>query len=171
MIGPHICRKIISIFFSDFRARKDETRIKYFVNSNNFSGNEATTYGLIMEPLARKKFEEVTDHSVVEVGLIVRPGFDFFGGSVDGIFLNKNGELCNLELKCPLKCKDQEIEMDYLERVLDDGSLKTKLRKTHSYYTQVQLQMFATRAKISHFFVYSNCDYKHIVIDFDESFC
>ena len=91
-----------------FRARKDETRIRYFSGSN-FSGNSSTDYGLQMEPTARKKFEEVTGYSVIEVGLVIRPGFDFCSGSPDGILLDDLGQLCTVELKCPSKCKDKKI--------------------------------------------------------------
>ena len=58
-------------FYPYFRARKDETRIRYFSGSN-FSGNSSTDYGLQMESIARKKFEEVTGFSVIEVGLVIR---------------------------------------------------------------------------------------------------
>ena len=62
--------------------------------------------------------------------------------------------------------------MDYLEQVVDEnGTLKTKLKETHPYYTQTQLQMFVTRAEACHFFVYSAVDYKHVEVIYDENFC
>ena len=59
-----------------FRATKDVTRIKYFNGSNSgISGTQqvqikSLKYGLEMEPLARKKYSEVTKNDVVQVGLI-----------------------------------------------------------------------------------------------------
>ena len=130
-----------------------------------------------MEPMARTKFEEITGYNVLEVGLIVRQGFDFFGGSADGVFLNENGEVCTFEAKCPEKCKDKNIDMDYLEKIqipAENGHpryTKIVLKKNHPYYTQCQLQMFVTQSKIAHFFVYSSVDYKHVVIDYDDKLC
>ena len=62
-----------------------------------------------MEPTARKKFEEVTGYSVMEVGLVIRPGFDFCSGTPDGILIDNFDRLCTVELKCPSKCKDKKI--------------------------------------------------------------
>ena len=61
-----------TLLYPYYRARKDETRIRYFSGGSNFSGNSSTDYGLQMEPTARKKFEEVTGFSVTEVGLVIR---------------------------------------------------------------------------------------------------
>ena len=136
----------------------------------------ATRYGLEMESSARQKFEEITGYKLKEVGLVVRPGFEFFGASPDGLFINEDGELCTFEAKCPFKCKDMNIDMDYLEKVVvedDDGirNQKTVLKKKHAYYKQVQLQMFVTQSKESHFFVYSSVDYKHVIVKYDEKYC
>ena len=159
---------------SNFRAKKDETRMKYFLGSH--FDTEATRYGVLMEKFARKKFEEVTGYVITEVGLVVRQGFDWLGGSPDGIFLNEHGQLCAYESKCPFKCKDKNIQMDYLEHVRvqnenGDRTMKTVLKKNHPYYAQVQLQMYVTHAKLCHFFVWSSVDHKHIVIEFDETYC
>ena len=135
----------------------------------------ATRYGLEMESSARQKFEEITGYKLTEVGLVVRPGFEFFGASPDGLFISEYGELCTFEAKCPFKCKDMNIDMDYLEKVVveDDGirSQKNILKKSHPYYKQVQLQMFVTQSKLSHFFVFSSVDYKHVIVKYEEKYC
>ena len=106
----------------------------------------------------------------------MRPGFEFFGASPDGLFISEYGELCTFEAKCPFKCKDMNIDMDYLEKVVvedADGSRSQKniLKKSHPYYKQVQLQMFVTQSQLSHFFVYSSVDFKHVIVKYDEKYC
>ena len=147
--------------------------MKYFLGSHFVT--EATSYGTAMEKVARKKFEEITGYVITEIGLVVRNGFDWLGGSPDGVFLNENGQLCAYESKCPFKCKDKNIQMDYLEDIFvqneNNRFMKTILKRNHPYFAQVQLQMFVTHSKLSHFFVWSSVDFKHIVVEFDEPYC
>jgi hypothetical protein len=55
--------------------RKDETILKYFFNSIN--DNKYLRYGRTMEPLAKKKYEEVTSKKIVETGLFINPEYSW----------------------------------------------------------------------------------------------
>ena len=68
-----------------------------------------------------------------------------------------------LEIKCPSSCKDKPIYVEYLDFL-------GRLKKTHTYYTQVQIQMYVTGLQLAHLFVYSSKDYKLVSIPFDEAF-
>jgi hypothetical protein len=70
---------------------------------------------------------------------------------------------CILEIKCPISCKDSEINVDYID---SDGKLKTN----HAYYTQIQILLYVTCAKTCHFFVFSSCDYKLIIVHYDANY-
>lgn len=142
------------------RARTNETRLQYFfgsvVDHPNFR------YGREMEPLAFKKYTEITNNVVNKSGLIVRSDVPWIAASPDGLILDKEELVC-LEIKCPSSCANKAISVDYL----DD---EFKLKNSHPYFTQVQIQMFCSNAKRSHFFVYSSADYVFLEIGYDETF-
>jgi hypothetical protein len=115
-----------------------------------------------MEPTARKKYEDVTGAKVQEAGLVFCEEQPWLACSPDGIIVNTSGELTVLEIKCPIKCREDRINVDYLR----DG----KLKKTDQYYFQVQMQLYLCKAKKCHFFVFSTADYLLIEIDRDEAF-
>lgn len=143
-----------------WRARKPVTTLKYFFEAPIFHANLA--YGVALESEARQKYQQMTGFQVQEVGLIVQPDFPFLGASPDGIVLD-NGDVIVLEIKCPKSCEDSVIRTSYVGA---DGTLN----RNHLYFTQVQLQLFCTNAKVCHFFVYSRSDCKLIVIERDNDF-
>ena len=76
----------------------------------------------------------------------------FLGASLDGIYNN-----AGVEIKCPLKLKKfkpdrlpkKQLKGHFCEKI--NG--KMKLKHSHQYYTQVQVQMFVTGLKSTHFVV------------------
>ena len=121
------------------------------------------SYGLKTESVARKSYQSLTNNKVFEVGLIVKANQQWLSCSPDGLFLDSCGNLAVLEIKCPSSCKDGKIKVDYIDK-------NEKLVPTHSYYSQIQIQMYITGAKNCHFFVYSHSDHKLIIVKYDESF-
>lgn len=159
-------RVTASISHSIFRARSDKNRMMYFLsNSGSASGKSclaAINYGREMETEARKKFEEISGKKIHESGLVVRSDVPFLGASPDGIILDTNG-ISVLEIKCPFKCKDSIINVDYIDE-------KKQLKKSHQYYTQVQMQLFCCNSEICYFFVYSSVDYVIVSIPREQEF-
>ena len=119
---------------SIWRGRKPETRYSHFTSSP--SGNiPALKYGRDMEETARKKYEEITEKSVFVPGLVIKAEKPWLGASPDGAFINDDGNLKLLEIKCPYSAKDNDIDVPFLDK-------EYQLKKTHQYYTQVQLAMY-----------------------------
>ena len=143
------------------RSRHPETRLKYFFG--NTATHKNMIYGQTTEPIARQKFQELTGTEVVEVGLIIKSNQPWLSASPDGLFCDSTGNLAVLEIKCPITCKDSKIVVDYLDK-------NDQLKTTHSYYTQVQILLYVTGAKVCYFFVYSSCDQKIVLVKYDKQF-
>ncbi len=142
-----------------FSGRKNDTRLKYFFGSS--VQTPAVEYGRRMEETARKKFVEVTDKKVLPSGLIVHAKQPWLSCSPDGIVIDNNNPSL-LEIKCPSRCEGTKINVDYLTQ---DG-----LKKSHPYYTQVQLQLYVANVNLCYFFVYSEADYVLVPISKDDDY-
>ena len=92
-----------------WRAKKDSTRIKYFQESGQDLDVAALKYGKAMEPLACKKFTEETGMDVVHLGMVVLKDQSWFSASPDGLYLDANGNIELLEVKCPFRYKNSKI--------------------------------------------------------------
>jgi putative phage-type endonuclease len=145
-----------------YRARSDVKRVEYFLDMKSLEGIAGVQYGLEMEPKAREKFVELTGFRVVETGLVVKQNLCWLAASPDGLFLDERDRLMVLEIKCPSSCEDKPINVEYIK----DGELK----KSHAYYTQIQLTMFVCNAEEAAFFVYSSVDQKCLRVPFDQEF-
>ena len=82
--------------------------------------------------------------------------------SPDAIIKTTLGELIVLEIKCPSSCAGQSISVPYL--------INDQLKKSHQYYTQIQIQLFCCNLKSAQLFVYSDIDFKLINILRDDEF-
>ena len=101
---------------------------------------------------------------VIKTGMVVSLQKPWISASPDGIFLDKNGALCLLEIKCPFSMKDMDaIHVPYI--------VNNQLKKKHSYFTQVQLTMFASGIKTTHFYVFGLKASCHIIVEYDEKYC
>ncbi len=142
------------------KGRRKESRIKYFLE--DIHPNRSMAYGLKMEPAAREQFKVLFNKEVMDCGLVVNSTLPWLGASPDGIIQEDDGSFSILEIKCPSSCEDDQIAVDYIV----NGSLK----KSHAYYTQVQVTMLLCKAKICHFFVFSMADHVHLIVEFDYEF-
>ena len=121
-------------------------------------------YGREMEEMARTRYEEIKGQKVTQVGLVVKEGQSWLAASPDGCWQDEDGSIVVLEIKAPFSCKDkEEIDVPYLKG--------ETLRSTHSYFTQVQLQMYCCNAQRCDFFVFSQQSYKLITVMFNAKFC
>lgn len=119
----------------------------------------AIKWGRSHEGIARKAYEEQELCNVMLCGFFVSKIDPLFGVSPDGIIVHKDGFIV-LEIKCPFTLKDMEFsEVENLPlskkgtlpfRINLDKSISVK--KSHSYYYQIQLSMFVTGAKYAHLF-------------------
>jgi hypothetical protein len=147
-----------------YRARSDPKRIEYFKSHKSLDGIVAIKYGMDMESTAREKYIEITEEYVIETGLVVKQGVWWLAASPDGLFIDNQGDLKVLEIKCPYSNMGQQIDVPCLDK---DGNLK----KSDKWFTQIQLTMFVCNAKSADLFLYSSVDSKIVNVIFDKVFC
>jgi putative phage-type endonuclease len=143
-------------------ARSDDTLFRYFFDSA--PDNENFRYGREMEPKAKEEYSNVNSVVVHESGLVICRHFPWLCASPDGLIVGPTGELIVLEVKCPTSGQDGKLDV---KNFMQDGQLK----KSHSYFAQVQIQLFACDAKVAHFYVFGNCDSKLFTVGRDNKFC
>ena len=141
-------------------ARKKETSLKYFFESMFDSAN--LRYGREMEPIARSAYKQLTANEVYDSGLVIQYGHPWICSSPDGLIKDANNEILCLEIKCPSSCKDKNIVVPFI--------VNNQLKKSHQYFTQVQVQMFCCNLKMTHLFIYSSCDQNLICVPRDDIF-
>ena len=112
-----------------------------------------------------------TGAEMKECGLFCVASKSFIAASPDRIFECKcHGKVC-IEIKCPysishLSPLDKDAHLAYLD-YSDKG---TSLKKTHTYYTQSQLQMGVTKIEKCYFFIYTSHGHLLNEIDFDKDY-
>ena len=151
--------------------RKDVSEMKLLEifqgSKKSIDGLPSIKYGIEKEDSARKKYCEFTGSTVIEVGIVIKDKFWWFGASPDGLILNQNHRPDNyglLEIKCIWSCRDGQIEnCNFLDK-------QGKLKKTHKYWWQIQLTAWVTGAKYAHLFLYTDHDCKLICVPLDTKF-
>jgi len=141
-------------------ARKVETQLKYFFT--NTVDNEHLRYGRETEAQAKIKYTNITGNNIHESGVVISTTHPWICASPDGLVKDTNGNLIVVEIKCPSSCKGQLINVPYLKN--------NELKMNHQYYTQIQIQMLCCKAKYCHFFIFSEIDYRLLLIARDEKF-
>lgn len=106
---------------------------------SEFTGNIATEYGSMNEPLAMLGYTLKTGHAVNEVGFFVHPVYEWLGASPDGIVNTEYGDVI-LEIKCPFSLRNDLLP-----------EFKSVEKQPH-YYAQLQLEMACTGIKETHFY-------------------
>lgn len=139
----------------------------------DFTGNEATDYGLKAEGEAVDIFENTTDLKVHKVGLIIHPQAPWLGYSPDG-FVMINNKLISIEIKCPImgiSTTATEV-VKTLQYICIDEYGAYALKKKHKYYGQVQCGMHVCGIKECYFIVYATYDKTFVLINVerDEKF-
>ncbi len=110
---------------------------------SEFTGNIATEYGTLHEPMALLGFLNKYGYPVDEVGFFVHPDYKWLGASPDGIFVNAFGESCILEIKCPYGLRNEPL-----------AQFKSIDTQQH-YYAQLQIEMACTGLKQAYFYQWS----------------
>jgi phage FluMu protein Com len=162
------CRISASSAHKLVHAKQKHTRLGYFFARVDLSGIPAIEYGKKMEAVALEKYKQVTGNSVEPSGLFVAAGKHWLCASPDGIITTPDGETLLLEIKCPYRCKDLSF-IDVPEYLEGEG-WRSSMRKSHAYYTQVQLQLYSNQFEKAHFFVWSPNDYKLVEVLRDDKF-
>ena len=113
---------------------------EYHGLESEFTGNIATEYGTLHEPLAQMEFVTKHGYAVHEVGFYVHPDYAWLGASPDGIATNLNDQKYILEVKCPFGLRNDLLP-----------EFKSLEQQPH-YYAQVQIEMACAGIKQAHFY-------------------
>ena len=122
-------------------------------------------HGTKYEPIAVKKYEEMTSFDTSQCGLFVCSEHPFLASSPDRL-VDINGIV---EVKCPFVSKDRPITtvtVPYLKLRNDELCLD----QNHDYYYQIQGQLLCTGRQFCDFVVFTLVDIKVIRIERDEDF-
>ena len=126
-------------FMSTEQALRRMVRDYHNVESE-FTGNIATEYGSLNEPIAQLDYTNKTGNAVHECGFFVHPEHDWLGASPDGIATNLNDQKYILEVKCPFGLRNDLLP-----------EFKSLEQQPH-YYAQVQIEMACAGIKQAHFY-------------------
>ncbi|CAN7978180.1 unnamed protein product [Ixodes persulcatus] len=154
------------------RRKQPQVLAKQMTHKKPFS-TAATRYGLRNEPKARKALEQKLQTPILETGLVVLPEQPWLACSPDGL-MRYQGNTVVVEIKCPERCKNAPIidkEGKTVLEYIDFQAGKLTLKKSHSHYTQLQLQLYIMNLSQAVFYPWSpQQDDKFIFIDRDMSF-
>ena len=125
----------------------------------NFKGNDATDWGTKSEKKAQKAYlervkDEHTDFCVKDTGLHIDHEAPYLGASPDGLVDCKCHGQGLLEIKCPSKHRSN-LKNYFKDKKCPIEETAQKMKPTHEYYYQVQMQMMVTKRDYCDFFVWS----------------
>lgn len=107
--------------------------------------SKAIQWGITHEPIALKQYSDLIGENFIKCGTYIDTKIHYIAATPDGI--NTHGNLI-VEIKCPYSVRfDNPNTVDYLQ----GGSLK----RSHRYYTQIQMQMHITKVHICDFVVWT----------------
>ena len=105
-------------------------------------------WGREKEDEARRDYQRQTGSNVTCCGIFVSRENSLFAASPDGIV---NGIL--LEIKCPYSIRDIDLNLSKVAHKCSFLDKDLRLRRTHTYFYQIQLGMFVTGCRETHFVV------------------
>ncbi|KAH3822281.1 uncharacterized protein LOC127881093 [Dreissena polymorpha] len=140
----------------------------------NLSGKAAVKWGNTNEEKARHEYaqQQKGNHqylNVMTAGLLVHQQKPFIAVSVDGVVKCACCPNRLLEIKCPYKHREKKIQ-DIKDKdfcLNEEGELK----RSHRYYTQIQLQMYVHDVQSCDLFVYTSVDSVVATVSRDDDFC
>lgn len=143
-------------------ANPSQTLIKQVCYPQSYAfTSRQTCWGCMHEKAARDCYEKRmkeshTNFSVTDSGFIINPQWPFIGATPDGIV---SCTCCGegvMEIKCPYCHKGQSIEVSIQDTkfcIQKNVNGVLELDHSHSYYYQVQTQLFVCSAKYCDFCV------------------
>ena len=139
----------------------------------------ACPYGCKHEDAARNEYiykmkKNHLDFKISEVGLVLHPHYPFLGATPDGLVSCSCHGGGILEIKCPYSCREKDMEQvaeenTYFFLVQDEGGI-LRLKETHQYYYQVQMQMKFCNVKYCDFVVWNKDVWLNQRIELDTDF-
>ena len=103
---------------------------------------------------------------MIPCGLFIRSDY-YLAVTPDGLV----GDNAIVEVKCPYTGKNSLIEPSPMSPCVEMRDTDLLLKKAHSYYDQVQGQLFITKRSTCIFIVYTKVDLRTIRVDLDIEYC
>lgn len=159
------------------KTRKSKTiasLIQDILHPKDLSRNENLKYGLKFEEFAISEYEKFAKLPVHRLGVLISEFQPWLCASLDGIVVEPDSSLKVVEIKCPSSCKKTGI-VDFETKkcfvpYLEFREEEIQLKRSHQYYTQIQIQMYVSGAKKGDLFVWSPVNSCVIKVPRDEQF-
>ena len=179
-------KRITSSNAKSVAKQKSTTPVARLVNQllySTFRGNSATRWGLQQEEHSVSIYTtwlhnrgSPTPTVDTKCGLVVCTAHPWLAATPDGWVSDPAASPSQglIELKNPYSYRDLAVSDAVVNKKCDcltinNGSVE--LKRTHSYYYQIQIAMFCTRTKWCDFFLRTTVDFHCERVPFDESFC
>ena len=168
--------RTLHISFEDSHKIEQET-VKQRLCDKWFAYN-ALNHGIIYEPLAREKYENVLKFElrrnvcIRETGLVIQPNLFWVGASPDGMVIDREVGIGLIEIKCP-KSKVSllpEVLLNDEKFYMTWDNENPSLRRNHEYFTQIQVAMGLSGALFCDFVVFTFGGIIISRISFDEAY-
>lgn len=109
---------------------------------------DATNCGKRNECHALQQYQKFANCRVITVGVIVSKEQPWLCTSIDGVVIHDGCIIKLVEFKCPISCQENVV-VDFVSKLINVLYLEfvndnIELEKKHSYYTQIQIQMYVT---------------------------
>lgn len=164
-------RLTASVFGNICKLRSTTSRAKTVSNIlyGSFCGNDATKYGIQNEENAKYALSDILNKPIRSSGLIIDHELPFLAASPDGLI----GEDSLVEIKCPISAKDILPEYAISTRKIKSCEIingKLQLKRTDSYYYQVQGQLHISKKKFCYFCIWTSRGILYEKIKRDDNF-
>ena len=126
----------------------DQWKIK-----QDLSKLKSIQWGKEKDAEARRQYEEKTGNDVICCGIFISTKNSLFAASPDGIVKQDSGSVL-IEIKCPASLREVDLESQLPDTFNSDFLDKQVcLKRNHQYMFQIQLGMYVTGCRKTHFVV------------------
>jgi hypothetical protein len=153
-------QRLTASHFAEVYYRKAEPNkqlLNRLLSTEKQLNTPAIDYGRRHEPEAKQRYLAAKPHvHIHKCGLVINEAFSFLGASPDGKVCDA-GECGIMEIKCPYNARNytiaEAVEKVKMFMIMKNDNNKLTLKKTHSYYVQVQGQLMVTGTHFCDFVV------------------
>jgi hypothetical protein len=138
--------RISGTTFKNFSGNPSRMAAKMWDEKSDLSNLKSIRWGQEHESVAREEYERLTGSVVDQCGLFVSRKNPIFCATPDGLIQNRQGLL---EIKCPYSLRDEDLLKLNCEKLSSSQCFKMEngkpfLKKSHTYFNQIQLGMYCT---------------------------
>ena len=143
--------RITGSTFKDFAGNPEKMAAAQWSEKKDLSVLKAIIWGKEKESEARSAYEKKTGKKVTCCGIFISRERPLFAASPDGIVEEPTGNVL-IEIKCPYSLRDNDLkDPKKVSNYFLDSNLC--LKRSHQYFYQIQLGMYVTGCRSTHFIV------------------